>query len=326
VTGAAEARAVVTGVAGFVGSHLAEALLSRGHRVIGIDSFSDFYPVEIKHDNLAALTNAPGFTLVRGDLVDLPLAEHLDGAAFVYHCAARAGVRSSWGAEFDRYAHDNLLATQRLLEASKGTGLSRFVYTSSSSVYGNARTLPVTEEHPVAPISPYGATKLSGEHLGAIYHESYGVPFVALRLFTVYGPRQRPDMAFHRFLSATAAGRPIDVFGDGRQTRDFTFVADAVAALVAAGTAPSVVGETINVASGRRVSLLDVFETIASVAGRAPELRFHEKGRGEADHTFASIEKARRLLGYAPRVSLPDGLRQELAWLRRLEGQVRVAR
>ncbi len=317
-------RAVVTGAAGFIGSHLSEALVAGGHHVVGVDSFSDTYARSIKSSNLDSLRDSKAFTFVEGDLNDLALDRVLDGAALVFHCAARAGVRTSWGDDFRHYVHDNLLATQRLLEASRRHPITRFVFTSSSSVYGDARALPVTEDSPTAPISPYGATKLAGEDLCRVYRACYGVPFVALRLFTVYGPRQRPDMAFHKFLRAVRAGRPIELFGDGSQTRDFTFVADAVRAIVAAAVAPQAAGEVINIAGGTRVSLRDVLGAIASVSGAQPDVHTLSQGTGEATHTYASIAKAERLLGYAPSVDLLRGLAEEHAWLLALEQKVRV--
>ncbi|MFN0151000.1 MAG: NAD-dependent epimerase/dehydratase family protein [bacterium] len=317
-------RAVVTGAAGFIGSHLCEALIARGHHVVGVDSFSDTYARSIKSANLDGVRDSKAFTFVEGDLNDLALDRVLEGAALVFHCAARAGVRTSWGDDFRHYVHDNLLATQRLLEASRRHAITRFVFTSSSSVYGDARALPVTEDSPTAPISPYGATKLSGEDLCRVYRACYGVPFVALRLFTVYGPRQRPDMAFHKFLRAVRAGRAIELFGDGSQTRDFTFVADAVRAIVAAASAPHAVGEVINIAGGSRVALRDVLDAIAHVVGARPDVTYLSQGTGEATHTFASIAKAERLLGYAPSVDLRHGLAEEHAWLLALEQRVRV--
>lgn len=317
-------RALVTGAAGFIGSHLSEALIARGHDVVGVDSFSDTYARSIKSANIASLRESKAFTFVEGDLNEVALDRLLDGVTLVFHCAARAGVRTSWGDDFRRYVHDNLLATQRLLEASRRLPLGRFVFTSSSSVYGDARALPVTEESPTAPISPYGATKLSGEDLCRVYRACYGVPFVALRLFTVYGPRQRPDMAFHKFFRAVRAGNAIELFGDGSQTRDFTFVSDAVAAILAAASAPAAAGEVINVAGGSRVALRDVLAAIAQVSGKRPDVRYLAQGTGEATHTFASIAKAARLLGYAPRVDLHRGLAEEHAWLLAVEQKVRV--
>jgi UDP-glucose 4-epimerase len=317
-------RAVVTGAAGFIGSHLAEALARAGHDVVGIDSFSDGYAAALKEANAARAAEAGSFRLVRADLAEAALAPLLDGASIVFHLAARAGVRGSWGREFDRYARDNLLATQRLLEAARGLSLSRFVFASSSSVYGDARSLPVDEAAPTDPVSPYGATKLAAEHLARIYHRSFGVPVVALRLFTVYGPRQRPDMAFHKFFRAVLADEPIEVFGDGSQTRDFTFVGDAVGAIVAAAEAPGAAGETVNVGGGSRVTLRESIGLIGEIAGRAPRVEYRPAARGDAAHTFASVAKAERLLGYRPKTSLADGLREEHRWIAALTGAARA--
>lgn len=309
-------KAIVTGAAGFIGSHLAEALIQKGGEVVGVDRFSDYYAPAIKESNLAGLLSSSRFRLVRADLVEAPLAPILEGATHVFHCAAQAGVRASWGSEFERYTRDNILATQRLLEAARRVPLGRFVYASSSSVYGDARTLPVTEDAPTLPISPYGITKLAAERLGFLYQHAYGVPFCSLRLFTVYGPRQRPDMAFHRFLSAIAAGQTIDVYGDGRQTRDLTYVADAVGAFLAAAESDAAVGEVINVAGGTRVALRDAIALMGEVVGREAQIRNLPKGRGDAEHTHASTEKRERVLGAMPRTSLRDGLTAQHLWIR----------
>lgn len=311
---------LVTGAAGFIGSHLSESVIAEGGEVIGIDSFSDTYSRDIKQANLSNLLSSSRFRLVEGDINDLPLAELLD-VDVVFHCAARAGVRTSWGREFEAYTRDNTLATQRLLDAAKGKRIRRFVYASSSSVYGNAAALPVDEAAPPAPISPYGVTKLTGEHLGHLYYVNHGVPFVALRLFTVYGPRQRPDMAFHRFFNAVIAGRPIEVFGDGRQSRDFTFVTDAVSAFLSAADADRVVGEVINVGSGIRIPLSSAVEALCAVAGGRMERIERPPSAGDAVHTFASIEKARMRLGYFPRTDLRSGLEREFRWLQSLTNQ-----
>ncbi len=317
-------KAIVTGAAGFIGSHLADALLAAGDHVVGIDSFSDGYTAALKEANAARLAASSGFRLVRADLAEAALAPLLDGATVIFHLAARAGVRASWGSEFDRYARDNLLATQRLLEAARGLSLARFVYASSSSVYGDARALPVSEDAPTDPVSPYGVTKLGAEHLTRIYHRAFGVPTVSLRLFTVYGPRQRPDMAFHKFFRALLRDEPIEVYGDGSQTRDFTYVGDAVAAIRAAATAPGAAGETINVGGGSRIALRDAIALVGEAAGRAPRVVHRPAARGDAGHTFASIAKAESLLGYRPKTALADGLREEHRWLVGDAGGVRV--
>src|SRR5581483_8871912 len=224
-------RCLVTGVAGFVGSHLAERLLADGHVVCGIDAFIDYYPRSIKEKSLEGPRSWQRFTFVEGNLLDIALPPVLDGVDWVFHQAAQAGVRASWGKEFTRYVDCNVLATQRLLEAlMHSKSLQRFVYASSSSVYGDTTTFPVKETTLTHPVSPYGVTKLAAEHLCSLYHRNFGIPTVSLRYFTVYGPRQRPDMAFHRFCKAVLDRRSIRVFGDGLQTRDFTYVSDVVEA------------------------------------------------------------------------------------------------
>jgi len=246
--------AVVTGAAGFLGSHLAESLLADGYAVVGVDCFTDYYDPAIKRKNLARLLPDPGFTLLPLDLgVDdlAPLPRH---ARWVFHQAAQPGVRASWGAEFAAYARHNVLATQRLLEHYKGSAVERVVVASSSSVYGDAERMPTTEDDLPRPYSPYGVTKLAAEHLALLYARNFALPAVALRYFTVYGPRQRPDMGFHRFLRAILGGGAIEVYGDGEQTRDFTFVADAVSANRAAAR-QGVPGRAYNVGGGSRVSV-----------------------------------------------------------------------
>jgi UDP-glucose 4-epimerase len=243
-------RVVVTGAAGFIGSHLTESLLADGHEVLGVDAFVDYYPRAQKEKNLAGPRANPRFSFVEGRLQDLDLPALVAGAAQVYHLAAQAGVRASWGRDFDAYTEHNVLATQRLLEASLEAGVPRFVNASSSSVYGDAATLPLKEDAACRPLSPYGVTKLAAENLGLLYEKNHGLPVVSLRFFTVYGPRQRPDMAFHKFLKACRDGGTIRVYGDGRQTRDFTFIADIVAATRAAGDSGRP-GCVYNVGGGR---------------------------------------------------------------------------
>jgi len=236
-------RCLVTGVAGFIGSHLAERLLADGHEVVGVDSFTDYYPRAFKEANLQGLRDAPGFELLTSDLTILPLDAVLDGVDWIFHQAAQAGVRASWGQQFDIYTSCNITATQRLLEAAvHARNLKRFVYASSSSVYGDAETLPVTVQALTRPVSPYGVSKLAAEHLCTLYWKSYRVPTVSLRYFTVYGPRQRPDMAFHKFGRALLTNAPMDIYGDAGQTRDFTYVSDIVEANIRAAQAESVTG------------------------------------------------------------------------------------
>jgi UDP-glucose 4-epimerase len=309
---AQSSRLLVTGVAGFIGSHLAEHLLAAGHEVIGIDAFTDYYDPAIKRANVAPLLDLPGFRLIDGDLADCDLGEALDGCEVVYHQAAQAGVRASWGDDFRLYLERNLWATQRLLEAIRERPVRKLVFASSSSVYGDAERYPTAETDHPRPISPYGVTKLAGEHLCLAYAASYGVPIVALRYFTVYGPRQRPDMAFNRFIRAVARGDDITVYGDGTQTRDFTYVSDIVAANIAAGEA-DVRGEVINTGGGSRVTVLEVLGLLGELIGKEPKIRFIETQRGDVRHTAADLSKARALLGYEPRVPLREGLRRQVA-------------
>ncbi|HKT39047.1 MAG TPA: NAD-dependent epimerase/dehydratase family protein, partial [Ktedonobacterales bacterium] len=304
-------RCLVTGVAGFVGSHLAERLIADGHDVLGVDCFLDYYPRALKEANIAALRRSPRFQFIEADLNANPLDELLYDMEWVFHQAAQAGVRASWGTSFDIYTASNISATQRLLEAAlTAPKLARIVYASSSSVYGNADVLPVTEQTLTRPVSPYGVSKLAGEHLCALYWHSYRVPTVALRYFTVYGPRQRPDMAFHRFGKAILTSEPITVYGDAAQTRDFTYISDVVEANIRAAQAPDVEGMAFNIAGGSRVVLREVIETLATLAGREAQIEYQETARGDVRDTSADIALAQRLLGYAPQVSLREGLEQ----------------
>jgi nucleoside-diphosphate-sugar epimerase len=308
-------KIVVTGAAGFIGSQVAERLLSEGHQVTGVDAFVDYYPRKVKEENLRGARAARGFTLVEGALQDLDLGPVLAGAAQVYHLAAQAGVRASWGREFDRYTDHNVLGTQRLLEAAAEAKIPRFVYASSSSVYGTCESLPLREDSPCRPVSPYGVTKLAAEHLCHLYAHNLGLPAVSLRYFTVYGPRQRPDMAFHRFLKAARDGRPLTVYGDGRQTRDFTYVDDIVAATRAAGETGRP-GMVYNVGGGERVALNDVLDLVQDVTGKRIEIRREESQKGDMRDTFADTTAARRDLGFRPTVPLREGLAREWQWLK----------
>jgi len=310
---------LVTGAAGFIGSHLCERLLEQGHQVVGVDAFTDYYPRPLKEANLAALRHRPGFRFVEADLTRADLAELVAEADFLLHQAGQPGVRPSWGSDFDRYVARNILATQRLLEAvRRSKRLRRLVFASSSSVYGQARELPLREESLPQPFSPYGVTKLAAEHLCRLYHQNFGVPVVALRYFTVYGPRQRPDMGFHRFIQAALTERPIPVYGDGEQTRDFTYVADTVEANLLALSAP-VTGGLFNIGGGSRVSVNEILRTLEGVLGRAIRRETHPEQPGDVRHTWADTTRARDLLGFTPRVSLRAGLEQQVAWLRRPE-------
>ena len=309
-------RALVTGVAGFIGSHLAEALVASGNDVVGVDSFAPYYDAELKRDNLAGLADAASFRLVEGNLREVDLGEVLEGVDVVFHLAAQPGVRRSWGQEFAVYTNENVLATQRLLEGVKAHAPVPFVFASSSSIYGDAERLPTPESAQPRPVSPYGVTKLACEHLCRLYFSRFEVPAVMLRYFTVYGPRQRPDMAFSRFISAASGGHPVEVFGDGLQSRDFTYVADAVAATIAAGQAGRP-GEVYNVAGGSQATVLDVLKTLRGLVDREIEVHHLPPVPGDARHTGGDTEKARRDLSFAPTTGLAEGLAEQVAQSRR---------
>jgi nucleoside-diphosphate-sugar epimerase len=306
-------RVVVTGAAGFIGSHLVERLLADDHEVVGVDCFTDYYRRARKEQNLEAARAHPNFSFEELDLVSADLTAALEGADVVYHLAGQPGVRPSWGHQFDRYARDNVLATQRLLEHLKDSRLSRLVFAGSSSVYGDAESFPTRESALPQPVSPYGVTKLAAEHLAFLYRRNFGIPVVSVRYFTVYGPRQRPDMAFSRFMQALADGDSIEVFGDGEQTREFTYVSDAVEGTLKAATA-EVVGDVFNLGGGSRVTVNKVLTTLEEISRL--QLRRHElpAAPGDPRHTGASINKAREQLGWEPRVSLRDGLARQWQW------------
>lgn len=307
-------RALVTGVAGFIGSHLAESLVASGAGVVGVDCFTDYYARAVKERNLSDLKASKNFTFVEAALQTADLEALLDGVTHVFHLAAQAGVRKSWGTDFLTYTSHNVDSTQRLLEALKSRRIERFVYASSSSVYGDHVAIPMKEESYLQPLSPYGVTKLAAEHLCTLYHANYGVPTVSLRYFTVYGPRQRPDMAFHRFIRAAISGQSITLYGDGGQTRDFTFIADIVAANRAAGDRGTP-GAVYNIGGGSRVSVNQVLDLVGQITGRPLDVRREEAQKGDMRDTFADTSRARADLGFAPTVTLEEGLRAEYQWL-----------
>lgn len=310
---------IVTGAAGFIGSHLAETLLKRGEEVIGIDEFNDYYDPLFKYKNVTSLQSYANFKSIEGDIQFLDWQSLLKDVDVVYHQAAQAGVRASWGQGFRFYTERNISATQVLLEAAKDAkNLQRLVYASTSSVYGDAETLPTSELVCPKPVSPYGITKLAAERLCGLYHKNFGVPFVALRYFTVYGPRQRPDMAFHKFYKAVLRDEAIPIYGDGLQTRDFTFVSDAVAANLAAANVEDAVGEIFNIGGGSRVVLKEVLETMEEIVGKPIKKNHIERAMGDARHTAADVKKAKQILGYQPQVGLREGLTREWEWVKGL--------
>ena len=295
-------KALVTGAAGFIGSTLAERLCEDGADVVGLDSFTDYYPRVLKERNLQCVQRHARFRFVESSIQQADLESLLADRTHVFHLAAQAGVRKSWGRDFSAYTVNNIEATQTLLEACRHQPLERLVYASSSSVYGDDVALPMREDALPQPVSPYGVSKLAAEQLCYLYHVSYGVPAVSLRYFTVYGPRQRPDMGFHRFLRATLRGEPIPVFGDGEQTRDFTHVSDVVAANILAMDCEIADGRALNIGRGENVSV----NRIAAMIG-GPTV--HREGRaGDMRDTLADRTEAERVLGWRPRVSIEEGI------------------
>jgi len=308
-------RALVTGAAGFIGSTLTEALLGSGWEVVGVDAFTDNYSPARKRANVARALAHPGFRLVEADLRSAAIEPLLEGISHVVHLAALPGVRASWGDSFRAYAEHNVVVTQRLLEALRGRKVERVVVASSSSIYGLPTRFPTPEEEPPRPLSPYGVTKLSTEALLHAYHASFQVPTVALRYFTVYGPRQRSDMGFHGFFEAARSGTPITIYGDGFQTRDFTFVDDAVRATARAMTRPTR-ELAYNIGGGHRVPLMDVITRIEQVTGRKIERKHIEPPPGDPRDTSADVSCARRDLEYEPQTELTEGLRRQWEWQR----------
>jgi UDP-glucuronate 4-epimerase len=305
-------RALVTGGAGFIGSHLAQALVARGDQVSVVDCLTDYYDVAQKRANLALLPAE--VAVVEDDLRTADLAPLLDGVDVVYHLAAQPGVRLSWADGFVAYDALNIAVTQRLLEACRERSLRRFVYASSSSVYGDAERYPTSEDDLPRPRSPYGVTKLAAEHLCCLYAAEWGVPTVSLRYFSVYGPRQRPDMAFHRLFRSVLLGEPFPLYGDGSQIRDFTYVDDVVAANVAAGLCDAAPGEVVNVAGGSSTSLAAVMATVEELSGRPVPLDRRGDQRGDVHRTGGASERAEKVLGWSPTVELREGLARQLAW------------
>ena len=313
--------ALVTGAAGFIGSHLAERLVAAGFHVIGLDCFTDYYPRREKEANLAALRPAPNFAFVEGDLNKLDLRALLarENVRYVLHNAGQAGVRPSWGRHFEEYVSRNILATQALLEACVNIPLARFVFASSSSVYGDAAKFPTSEDELPRPVSPYGVTKLAAEHLCFLYARQFHLPVTALRYFTVYGPRQRPDMAFRIFIRALLRDEPLHILGDGEQTREFTYVDDIVEANLLALRAKNGSGGVYNIGGGTRIALNAAIELLAEVVGVRLRVQYEPRAAGDHRHGGADISRARRELNYEPRVSLEQGLQRQVEWQRAVD-------
>jgi nucleoside-diphosphate-sugar epimerase len=312
-------KALVTGAAGFIGSHLSEYLIAKGLRVVGIDSFMDYYPRSVKESNIAGIIRDQHYKFIEGSLLEVDLSRVLAGVDVVFHQAAQAGVRASWGRSFKVYTDNNILATQMLLEACKESPVEKFIYASSSSVYGDTKDLPMRESSLPCPVSPYGVSKLAAEHLSCLYHRNFAIPVVSLRYFTVYGARQRPDMAFHRFLRWALEGSALQIYGDGRQSRDFTHVDDIVEANWLA-LEKGLPGEVFNIGGGSRVTLNEVVEMIKTMVGRELEVHYEDVQKGDLRHTFADMTKAETKLGYTPKVPISEGLQREYEWIKALVG------
>lgn len=320
-------RCLITGAAGFVGSSLADRLLELGHSVVGYDRFIPYYDLRIKHANYAAALAHPNFQFVESDIAEVFSAESMpkDGTPHpalkdvdvIFHQAAQAGVRASWGRDFEIYTHNNILATQRLLEAARTVPGIKVVYASSSSVYGETPKFPMNEDDPTAPVSPYGVSKLAAEHLCRLYTHNFGVHTVSLRYFTVFGPRQRPDMAFHKLCRAALNGDPFTLFGDGNQSRDFTFISDIVEGNIAAGLHGKP-GAVYNLGGGARTTMLEVIDIIKELAGGAPNIKVAQKALGDVTHTGADTTRAQQDLNFAPKVSIREGLAREIDYVRQV--------
>ena len=317
---------LVTGVAGFIGSHLAEKLIGMGHEVIGIDCFTDFYNRKLKENNLENLTGSSRFTFQEKNLLEIDLEPLMASADYMFHQAAQAGVRPSWGRNFDTYTKCNITATHRVLEAAtRVKTLKRLVNASSSSVYGDEVAVPMREDCRPLPVSPYGVTKLAAENLCHLYWKNYGVPVISLRYFTVYGPRQRPDMAFSKFIKNVLSKKPIAVYGDGEQTRDFTFVEDAVQANINC-MEHGQNGAAYNIGGGSRITVNGVLKLLGKISGEKVRIDSQPPQKGDMRHTYADTSRAQQELDFRPNVSLEEGLRREYEWHKGLEHELFILR
>ncbi len=310
-------KVIVTGAAGFIGSTLSERLVEMGNEVIGVDCFLDYYPRWIKEMNLSPLRQSAAFRLIDQNIVDIDWNDLLTGVDAVFHLAAQAGVRASWGKSFLIYTRNNIDATQLMLEASKSSKLKKFVYASTSSVYGDTPDIPMQENSLLKPVSPYGVTKLAAEGLCYLYWKNFGVPCVSLRYFTVYGPRQRPDMAFYKFLLAALEGRRVTIFEDGNQTRDFTYVDDIVKGTILA-CEKGAPGSTYNLGGGSRITVNEVLNMLSDLTGMRLDVRHAERQKGDMRDTFASTARAGTEIAYSPSFPVREGLAQEYNWLKDL--------
>lgn len=309
-------KSLVTGSAGFIGSSIVKRLLADGHEVVGIDSLTDYYSRDLKIANIKRNENSR-FQFIESDLNHIDLSAVIDGVDYIFHQAGQPGVRKSWGADFDIYTRENIQATQKLLETAKNSkSLKRLVYASSSSIYGNAERYPTEETDRPQPVSPYGVTKLAAEHLCSLYASNFGVPTTSLRYFTVYGPGQRPDMAFTRFLRAAVQEQELPLYGTGGQIRDFTFIDDVVDANVKAATTNTASGSVYNVAGGSNVSMNDVLDIVDSLVDVPLRVKRSDAVAGDVWRTGGSTEKISSELSWTPETGITDGIAAQLAWVK----------
>ena len=308
-------KVIVTGAAGFIGSTLSEKLISQGFSVIGIDSVNDNYDVKIKNSNISGLLKNKNFKFINSNILDIDFGGKYSEIQAIFHQAATAGVRSSWGKNFRDYTENNIMATQHLLESFKDSGLKKFIYASSSSVYGNADEMPLRISTLTKPVSPYGVTKLAGENLVNTYHANYGLPTVSLRYFTVYGPRQRPDMAFHIFMKSALQDKQINIYGDGEQIRDFTYIDDVVSAnMLALDNGKN--GSIYNIGGGSNISINKVLELIEQIAGNKIDINYQQTQKGDVRQTQADISLSKKELKYVPGFDIKTGLLNEYEWIK----------
>ena len=307
-------RVVVTGAAGFIGSRLCASLLQDGLDVIGVDSLTDYYNPQIKRENLAPLLKKTNFTMYYDDLLDMDLSGLLAGVSTVFHLAGQPGVRDSWDEQFPVYVDRNIVVTHRLLDAAKGSKLERFVYSSSSSIYGQSLSEPTPESVTPLPRSPYGVTKLAAEQICGAYANVWGVPTISLRYFTVFGGGQRPDMALNRMISVAKFGGVFEIFGDGEQRRDFTHVLDVVQANRLAASVPLEVGSVFNVAGGVGASVNELIDLVGDLSGKSVTCVRRPVAAGDVRTTSADVSRAREMLGWQAKIGLTEGVAEQIEW------------
>lgn len=308
--------ALITGVAGFIGSSLAEKLLKDNFKVIGIDSFTNYYSPHIKEKNIENCLKHSNFSFIHQDLDTLDLSTIFENTEYVFHLSAQPGARASWGKEFTTYVKNNISVTQKILESLKNnTTLKKFIFASSSSVYGNQSSIMNEDTSLTKPVSPYGVTKLASENLVNLYFKNYEIPIISLRYFTAYGPKQRPDMAFTRFFHSIIKDKKLIIFGNGEQTRDFTYVDDVVKATMNAAASDHV-GEILNIGGGSVFSLMQITEFMKEITGKELEIDFKKEQKGDVKHTSADISKSENLINYKSNTDIKYGLTQQYEYIK----------